>query len=300
MNAIEIPVSPVLFHIGNLEVRWYGAMMVLAIAVLILWAYMQIRRGAKITYDDMLGGAMVGIPSGMIFARLLHVFDGIDNIRRYFSDPISIIGGSGLTVYGAILGAALGVWIYSRFRKLNYAYLVDVITPGIIMAQAIGRVGCLFNGCCYGDAGSRFNIMYTHPEAYELLNRVFQPTQVYEILFLMALLVVIMLFRSKFKPAGVQFMFYLGTYSLWRIVIGFQRAEGTPFAFGLLQAQVIGIIAAIICFGGIIFLRYRMAKQAKASFTDATPCAEGVGEETSVLQPATTSEQPENTWEEKA
>lgn len=276
MHTIEIGISPVLFRMGSLEVRWYGAMMVLAIAVLIFWVYMQIRRGAKISYDDLLGAAIVGIPSGMVFARLLHVFDGTENIRHYFSNPISIFGGSGLTVYGAILGAALGVWIYSRFRKINYAYLVDVVTPGVIMAQAIGRVGCLFNGCCYGDEGSRFNIVYTNPESFAPLHQAFQPTQVYEILFLMALLAVIMIFRSKFKPSGVQFMVYLGTYSLWRIAIGFQREGGTPWVFGLVEAQVIGIIAATICIGGIIYLTIGKRYLTGSTAADASICAENV------------------------
>ncbi len=259
MNAIEININPVLWHIGGTEVRWYGVMMSLGVLVLILWTMNQIRRGAKLTYDDLMGGALVGIPSGIIFARLLHVIDGADNINRYFSNPISIIGGEGLTIYGAIIGAAIGVWIYSRFHKLNYSYLTDVITPGIIIAQALGRVGCLFNGCCYGKAidGSPFNVIYTHPWSYAPLNTPVQPTQFYEILFLLALFAVIMIFRSKFKPDGVQFMFYLGMYSLWRIGIGFLRA-GTPFMFGLEQAQVIGIILAVVCFSQIIIRRRKM------------------------------------------
>ena len=269
MNAIEINVSPVLWHIGGLEVRWYGVMMALGVLVLILWAMNQIRRGAKISYDTLMGAALVGIPSGIIFARLLHVVDGPDNIHYYFSQPLRIIGGSGLTIYGAILGAALGVWIYSRFNKLNYGYLTDVITPGIILAQALGRVGCLFNGCCYGNAATiwpfnLFNIVYTNPDSYAYpIGAPFQPTQFYEILFLLALFAVIMIFRSKFKPDGVQFMFYLGMYSVWRIGIGFLRV-GTPFAFGLEQAQVIGIILAVICFSQIIIRRRKMKLQPAA------------------------------------
>ncbi|RJO60985.1 MAG: prolipoprotein diacylglyceryl transferase [Dehalococcoidia bacterium] len=260
MNAIEINVSPVLWHIGGMEVRWYGVMMALGVMVLILWTYNQIRRGAKLSYDHLLGGALVGIPSGIVFARLLHVVDGSSNINYYFSQPLRIIGGSGLTIYGAILGAALGVWVYSRLNKLNYSYLVDVITPGIILAQVLGRVGCLFNGCCYGKEliGSPFNIVYTNPESFAPISFPVQPTQFYELLFLLALFAVIMVFRSKFKPDGVQFMFYLGMYSLWRIGIGFLRV-GTPFAFGLEEAQVIGIIVAIICFS-LIAYRVRKAK----------------------------------------
>jgi phosphatidylglycerol:prolipoprotein diacylglycerol transferase len=261
MDVIEIGLSPILFRIGGFEIRWYGFMMLLGVLTLLFWTYMQIRRGAKLSYDDLLGGALVGTVSGIVFARLLHVFDGIDNIRLYFSDPISIIGGTGLTIYGAILGASLGIWIYCRIHKINYAYAVDVITPGVIMAQIFGRVGCLFNGCCFGHgiADGRFNIMYTNPNSFAPVGVALQPVQVYEILFLLVLLIIILIFRSRFKPSGVQFMFYLGMYSLWRIAIGFMR-DGASFAFGLVQAQVIGIIVSIICFGGIFYLVYRDRK----------------------------------------
>jgi prolipoprotein diacylglyceryltransferase len=75
-----------------------------------------------------------------------------------------------------------------------------------------------------------------------------------------------MIFRSKFKPDGVQFLFYLGMYSLWRIGIGFLRV-GTPFAFGLEQAQVIGIILAVICFSLIVIRR----RQLKTQVTSVEP-----------------------------
>ena len=257
MNAIEINVSPVLWHIGGLEVRWYGVMMALGVLVLILWAMNQIRHGAKISYDTLMGAALVGIPSGIIFSRFLFLLD-----NWVHGDFPVVFGGAGLTIYGAILGAALGVWVYSRINKLSFSYLADVITPGIILAQVLGRVGCLFNGCCYGKeiVGSPFNIVYNNPESFGPVGFPVQPTQFYEILFLLALFVVIMVFRSKFKPDGVQFLFYLGMYSLWRIGIGFLRV-GTPFAFGLEQAQVIGIILAVICFSLIVIRRRQLKPQ---------------------------------------
>jgi phosphatidylglycerol---prolipoprotein diacylglyceryl transferase len=273
MNVIEIDISPVLFHLGSLEVRWYGVMMALGVMVLLFWTYNQIRRGASISYDTLQGAALVGIPSGIIFARLLHVLDGSANIDYYFSEPSRIIGGAGLTIYGAILGAALGVWVYSRINKINYSYLVDVITPGIILAQVLGRIGCLFNGCCYGKevSGSPFNIIYSNIETFGPLGQPVQPTQFYEILFLLGLFTVIMIFRSKFKPTGVQFLLYLGMYSLWRIGIGFLRV-GTPFAFGLEQAQVIGIITATICF---LLIAYRVYKfKTESQIIENTAAAE--------------------------
>jgi phosphatidylglycerol:prolipoprotein diacylglycerol transferase len=259
--GINISMNPVLFTLGGLQVRWYGVMMAIGVAVLIKWAFQQVNRGAKISYDHLLGAAMVGIPSGIVFSRLLHV---IDLWSYYSQNPGQIIGGEGLTIYGAILGAALGVWIYSRINKLNFGYIADVITPGIIMGQMLGRVGCTINGCCYGTTAYNlpWAIIYTNPNSFGPIGVPSQPTTVYEILFLGALLAVIMIFRKYFKPAGVQFLFYLGMYSLWRIGIGVLRAGLTSFidwhVFGihvaLEQAQFIGIIAAVICFSLIIYM----------------------------------------------
>ena len=277
--GIHIDINPVLFTFGGLEVRWYGVMMALGVMTLLFWAFMQVRRGAKISYDTLTGAALVGIISGIVFSRLLHVVDGAENIHYYFSQPSRIIGGEGLTIYGAILGAALGVWVYSRLNKINFSYLADVITPGIILAQMLGRVGCLINGCCYGTTVNNlpFAVIYDLPNSFGPLGIPTQPTVAYEILFLGALFAVIMVFRSKFKPAGVQFLFYLGIYSVWRIGIGVLRAGLVNFidwhVFGihiaLEDAQFIGIIASIICFGLIIY-KVRKARSAPQAVEPAT------------------------------
>ena len=254
--GITIGINPAAFAIGGTEVRWYGITMALGVAVLIGWASWQIRRGAKISFDAMLGGALVGIPSGIIFARLLHVIDSWEYYSRY---PGQIIGGEGLSVYGAILGATLGVWIYSRFVKINYPYAADMLVPGIILAQAIGRIGCVINGCCFGEpvTGLPWGIIYTHPNAYAggYMHHPVHPTHAYEIIFLLALFAVVTLFRHKFKPDGARFLFYLGTYGLWRVGIGFLRIND-PFLLGLEQAQFIGLVSALICFP-LMYYRYR-------------------------------------------
>lgn len=182
---IIININPIAFTIGSMAVRWYGILMALGVMVLIGWTLLQVRRGARLTPDDVLGAALVGIPSGIVFARLLHVIDGQANINYYFSDPVRIIGGEGLTIYGAILGAALGIWVYSRFTRLNFAYTADIVTPGIILAQAIGRVGCLINGCCYGDYPTSlpWGVVYTQSACFAPLGVPVHPTQAYEILF---------------------------------------------------------------------------------------------------------------------
>jgi len=240
---IYINVDPVAFTIGSVSVAWYGIMVALAVITLIAWAMLAVRRGANLTYSTVINAAIVGIPSGVIFSRLLHVIDYWD----YFVEhPGQIIGGEGLTIYGAVLGAALGIWIYSRITKKNFGYLADVLAPGIILAQAVGRVGCTINGCCYGvESHLPWAVIYAHPESLGPLGIPVHPTQVYEIIYNLIVFGILVALRKRFRPDGSLFLIYLTFYAAWRLGIDFIR-EGNPFLFGLHEAQVISIIVLII------------------------------------------------------
>ncbi len=244
---ITIGIDPVAFNIGPIAVGWYGIFVALAVISLVVWALVSVKRGSGLTYNTVVNAAIVGIPSGVIFARLLHVIDLWD---YYVQNPGQIIGGSGLTIWGAVLGAALGIWIYSRFSKISFGHLADVIAPGIILAQSIGRIGCTILGDDYGYATTLpWGFVYTHPaspanQAIGLTAT--HPVVVYEIIFNLIVFGILLTLRKKLKPDGSLFLVYLGLYSVWRIGSDFLR-EGTDFLFGLHQAQVIGIIVLVIC-----------------------------------------------------
>ena len=248
---INISINPVL-AIGPISVRWYGIMVALAILVLVLWMLWEVRKGAKLSYDTILTAALVGIPSGVVISKLLHV---VDRWSYYIQNPGEIIGAGGLTIYGAILGAALGIWVYSRFsRRFQFGYFADRVALGLILAQVIGRVGCTINGCCYGiETLLPWGIVYAHPDSFAPLGIVVHPTQIYEIIFLLIVFAVLISLRWRFKPDGSLFLIYLSLYSLWRVGIDFLR-EGTPFLFGLHQAQVTGLIILAIA---VPILAYR-------------------------------------------
>jgi phosphatidylglycerol:prolipoprotein diacylglycerol transferase len=249
---ITISVDPIAF----LNIRWYGIMVVLAMVVVVLWMVLEIRRGAKFPYDTLFTAALIAIPSGVIVSRLLHVIDRWDYYSQY---PGQIIGGSGLTIYGAILGAILGIWIYSKFSKFRFGYFADLVAPGVLLAQAVGRVGCTLNGCCYGLPTSLpWGVVYTNPQSYAPLGVAVHPVPFYEIIYLLIIFGVVFSLRGRLKPEGSLFLVYISFYSLWRIGIDFLR-EGTPFLFGLHQAQVIGIIVLLIAVP-ILALKTRWVK----------------------------------------
>ena len=236
---IEIGIDPVAF----LNVRWYGIAVALAIIVIILWVVWQVRRGANLSYETIFTAALVGIPSGIVVSRLLHV---VDKWSYYVQNPGQIIGGAGQTIYGAVLGAALGIWVYSKFSKLQFGYLADLIMPGLILAQVVGRIGCTINGCCYGTTCDLpWGIVYTHPDSLAPLGVATHPTTVYEIIYLLIMFGVVFWLRKRLKPDGSLFLAYLSLYSLWRFGIDFLR-DGTSFLLGLHQAQVIAIITLAI------------------------------------------------------
>ncbi len=258
---INIGISAVALTIGSIEIRWYGVMIALAILVIVLWTLWEVKKGANISYDTVFTAAIIGIPSGIIFARILHVIDLWDYYSQY---PGQIIGGGGLTAYGAILGATLGVWVYSKLGKKPFGYLADTIAPGIILAQAVGRVGCTINGCCYGVATSLpWGITYISPDSLAPLGIAVHPTTVYEIIWNLLVFVVLLKLRGRLKPSGSLFLVYLSSYSLWRLSTDFLR-EGSSFLFGLHQAQVIAIVVLAIALP-ILVLKTRWVKAGEES-----------------------------------
>jgi len=260
--VITIGIDPVAF----LNIRWYGIMMALVALVIVLWLLWQVRRGAKLSNETILMAALVGIPSGIVASKLLHVIDNIvvaklhpelvltGEVIDYTQHLGLIFSAGGLTAYGAVLGAALGIWVYSRFSDFKFGYFVDLIAPAIILAQAIGRVGCTINGCCYGIGTSLpWGVVYTHPNSLAPLGVAIHPTQIYEILYNLLVFAVLIILRGRFKPDGSLFLIYLSLYALWRVGMDFLR-PGTPFLFGLHQAQIIAIVVLLIT---IPLLAYR-------------------------------------------
>lgn len=266
---IYININPIAFTIGPISVGWYGIMVALAVVTIVTWALYSVKKDPRLSSNIILNAALIGVPMGIIGARLLHV---IDNWHYYSHNLSAIIGGSGLAIYGAVLGAALGIWIYSRFRKISFGHLADVLAPGIILAQAVGRVGCTLNGCCYGiETHIPWAIVYTNPLSNGPIGVPVHPTQVYEIIYDLIVFGVLLLLRKRFRPDSSLFMIYLMLYAIWRFSIDFIR-EGTPFLFGLHEAQVISIIILIITITLLVW-RTRWVKKEDGEPAGAEPVA---------------------------
>jgi phosphatidylglycerol:prolipoprotein diacylglycerol transferase len=230
------------------------------VITLVAWALVSVKKDPRLSYDMVLNVALVGIPSGIIFSRFLHVIDKWD---YYAANPGQIIGGEGLSIWGAVLGATIGIWLFSLIsKKFSFSHMADILAPGIILAQAIGRVGCTLNGCCYGKPTDLpWAIVYTNPNTEGPIGIPVHPAQIYEIIFNLIVFGILLLLRKRLKPDGSLFLVYLTFYSVWRLGIDFIR-DGTPFLFGLHQAQVVSIIVLLISVPLLVIRMCRVKKEA--------------------------------------
>jgi len=241
---IYIGINPVAFTIGSFSLRWYAVMVLLAIVFLVWWSAYFAQKGGY-GKDFVLSAALWAIPLGIIGAKLVHV---VDSLSYYLAHPTDIADPGGLAIFGAILGGMLGLYIHCRLRRVPFAPFADLAAPGVILAQAIGRVGCTINGCCYGAPSSLpWAVIWTHPNTYAPLGLAVHPTQIYELIWdLLVFAILWWLLRGRLRPSGSLFTAYLALYSLGSFLIRFLRGDVSAFAGIFNEGQVISLLVFVV------------------------------------------------------
>ncbi len=195
--------------------------------------------------SDMLFYALI---PGFIGARIVYIISEWDN---FIKSPLSyIFSRSGFVLYGGIIFGFIGFIYFCKKHNLKWQLLADLCAPGFGFAHFFGRLGCFFNGCCYGKACSKpFGVLFyqiynnkLYPIGYHL------PTQLIEASF--ALIMGIYLFirsnRKNYVPNGKSAYIYLLAYSVFRFFIEFLRGDDRGFYIGIFSiSQVISIILFI-------------------------------------------------------
>ena len=161
--AINIGINPELFDGGGFTLTWHGFFTAIGIA-LGVWLALRFVRRTSISEDDGLTIALVAVPAGIVGARLLWVFEHTDAIHD-IGDVFAITDG-GISVYGAIIGGVLGGFLYISIFRRGFPRWValDVAAPGILLGQAVGRIGDTINGEHFAQASSLpWAFRYTNP-----------------------------------------------------------------------------------------------------------------------------------------
>lgn len=255
MNGIVININPVILHIGSFELRWYSLAIVLAVIAVVL---IVARRGKKrgIATEEIYSLIPWVLIGGLVGARLFHV---VDNLEYYVANPLQILQfqQGGLAIWGGLVGGGIAAIIYTKTRHIPLGRLVDAMVPGLLVAQIIGRFGCVINGDAYGGVTDLpWAFIYIHPNALIPANLFGLPTHpypVYEMVWNAISLGVILRFERYFRKDGLLFLLYLLLYSIGRFALTFVREERTLF-WGLQQAQVLAIATLIASLTTFIYM----------------------------------------------
>ena len=237
---------PELCKIGPFTIYSYGLMLIVAFLIGSALASRQAKR-EKINPDIIFNLCFSAFISGIIGARIFYIFE---NLGYYVKNPVEIImlQHGGMSWYGGlILGVFAGI-AYLKSQKIPIFKVLDLMAPFIALAQGIGRIGCLLNGCCFGKV-SPYGIYFP---VHKL---VLIPTQLYSTLILTLIFIFLRFLQERPHRVGAIFFTYLLLYSTKRFFIEFWRADNEIVFRGLTLFQIISIVVFCISVFSIFLIK---------------------------------------------
>ena len=237
------------FSIGPLSINFYGLIIACGLLLAVIYA---LKRSKKfgLKDDDILDGVLCVTPFAILCARLYYCVFEWD---MYASNPISVlyIWQGGLAIYGGVLGAALGVIVFCRVKKIKLGALLDLVALGFLIGQSLGRWGNFFNREAFGAATESFLRMGLYNK-YTGQFEYYHPTFLYESLWNAAGFVLLHFLSKKRRYDGQIALGYVAWYGLGRALIEGLRMDSLywgPF-------RVSQVLAAVSCVAAVSVLMW--------------------------------------------
>ncbi|MCC7369564.1 MAG: prolipoprotein diacylglyceryl transferase [Chloroflexi bacterium] len=247
MPPLEITLDPIIAQVGPFQLGWHGIFSMLALLAGV-WVGLWRARQLGVDSDAIISGLGWVVLGAVIGARLFHV---LDHLPYYLQNPLEIpaVWQGGIAVYGGFVGGVVAGAIAARQMGLPVWSSLDAAAPGMLVGQAVGRIGCLLNGDAWGaPTGCACGVVYWHPHALipsDLLGVPTHPYPLYEIGAVAVLLALLWLLRGQTARPGTQFLVTTLGYGVIRFVLTFVRQE-TVIVFGLQEAQIIAILTGVV------------------------------------------------------
>ncbi|MCR5672548.1 MAG: prolipoprotein diacylglyceryl transferase [Lachnospiraceae bacterium] len=255
-----------LFSIGRFTVHGYGLMIGLGfMAAVLAGGFLAKKRG--LSDGDFTNIAIFVLVLGFLGGKILHI---IVEFKAFLADPMSVIGSEGFVVYGGIISGIATIYVYCRIKKLEFLKYIDLFATVVPLNQALGRIGCLLAGCCYGrETHSAFSLVFPEgciaPAHVKLL-----PTQPIMAAgnFLIFVVQMILYMRSLPKKEGdktipskheyipgVATALYLIMYSAGRFLVEFLRDDERGSVGALSTSQFIAMFTFAAGILLLVFIR---------------------------------------------
>ena len=276
------------FQIGGMSVYFYGIIIAFGLLLAVMYGLKRSKQfGLK--EDDILDGVLGIVPLSIIFARAYYcIFSWAD----FKDNPVEVlyIWNGGIAIYGAVIGAALGVILFSLIKKVKLAAVLDLVAISFLIGQFIGRWGNFFNREAFGAETDIFIRMGMGGVTYH------HPTFLYESLWNVVGFVLLHFLSKRRQYDGQMALGYAAWYGLGRAFIEGLRSDSLywgPF-------RVSQLLAAISCFAAVVVLMLMSFKRHDPAnlFVNQVAAAEAAIEEEEEEEPAETEDTVEEASEE--
>ncbi|QJY51030.1 prolipoprotein diacylglyceryl transferase [Pseudonocardia broussonetiae] len=283
--------------LGPIPIRAYALCIIAGIVVAVMWSERRFvaRGGEAGVVTDV---AVFAVPFGLVGGRLYHV---ATDWHLYFGpgrNPVEAlyIWQGGLGIWGAVALGAVGAWIGCRRRGVPLPFFADVVAPGIVVAQAIGRLGNWFNQELYGAPT-------TLPWGLEIYQRVdpatgapddlggvaldmtplgtYHPTFLYELLWNLGVAALVVWADRRFRLGhGRAFALYVGAYCVGRFWIELMRTDPATEVFG--GVRINNVVSVVVLLGAVAY--FVLAPKGREDPPAAATASDEAGEKE--LEPA--------------
>ncbi|MFD1038850.1 prolipoprotein diacylglyceryl transferase [Virgibacillus byunsanensis] len=260
MSCSAPELNRVFLEIGPLSIYWYGVIIAFGA---FLGLYIATREADRLGLkkDLIVDLVVFGIPIAILSARIYYVIFEWD---RYADGPwwnIFAIWEGGIAIHGALIGSVITAVIYARVKKVSFWQIVDITAPGIILGQAIGRWGNFMNQEAHGGpiSESTYNSFHQYLPDF-IMNQMcidgvmYHPTFLYESLWNMLVLILLLVLRRYNPLRGEVFLSYLIAYSVGRFFIEGMRTDSLYVIGQIRTAQLISIVLIL---GALALILYR-------------------------------------------
>lgn len=268
------------FNIGSLEIHYY-AIFIMTGVLIALWLGLREAKKLGISSDSIYLGLLICLPLAIVGARIWYVLFNITNFHN-FGEVLGFYNGrfqglSGLAIQGGVIFALVGIVLYCKFRHLSLYQILDIVAPGFLIGQILGRWGNYFNQELYGPIIQNTGFIQSLGALGEqmYINGAYRhPVFLYEGMLNLVGLVLILVGRRKIKQieCGDLMAFYLVWYGIVRIpmeVLRLNSGVNDPIMLGDTGIPVSIVTAVIFILSGVAFFvlkRTILAKVFKREF----------------------------------
>ena len=270
MNLTLSYIDPIAFHLGPLQIRWYG----IIIACGILLGYFVAQEALKrvgLHKDTLVDVIFYCAIFGFIVARIYFV---IFQWPYYMQNPGEIpkIWHGGIAIHGGLIGGFITGIIVCKMKNLNPFQIGDIVAPSIILAQGIGRWGNFMNHEANGGIVSKSFLEQLHLPQFIIDNmyidgHYYHPTFLYESVWDVLGFIILVTVRKHLK-LGETFFLYLIWYSIGRFFVEGLRTDSLMLTSHIRVAQLVSVILIII---SVAIMLYRRFKYQPPTYKNAGP-----------------------------